>query len=115
MDHVLAGLQSAPEGITSSSSGVGAWPRSTSPRTSGRRNILLARGHARVAETIGGQATVPSSLLPNKRIPFGAQEARSSKEASMATKPIDQQKMEQFVHRVIGDTSALTTTVLGAL
>lgn len=33
----------------------------------------------------------------------------------MATKPIDQQKMEQFVHRVLGDTSALTTAVLGAL
>jgi 2-polyprenyl-3-methyl-5-hydroxy-6-metoxy-1,4-benzoquinol methylase len=29
--------------------------------------------------------------------------------------PIDQQKMEQFVHRVLGDTSALTTVVLGAL
>ena len=27
----------------------------------------------------------------------------------MATKPIDQQKMEQFVQRVLGDTSALTT------
>jgi hypothetical protein len=26
------------------------------------------------------------------------------KEASMATKPIDQQKMAQFVHRVLGDT-----------
>jgi 2-polyprenyl-3-methyl-5-hydroxy-6-metoxy-1,4-benzoquinol methylase len=33
----------------------------------------------------------------------------------MATKPIDQQKMEQFVHRVLGDTSALTTAVLGAI
>jgi hypothetical protein len=33
----------------------------------------------------------------------------------MATNPIDQQKMEQFVHRVLGDTSALTTAVLGAL
>ena len=31
------------------------------------------------------------------------------------TKAIDQQKMEQFVHRVLGDTSALTTAVLGAL
>jgi hypothetical protein len=33
----------------------------------------------------------------------------------MATKPIDQQKMEQFVHKVLGDTSALTTAVLGGL
>ena len=33
----------------------------------------------------------------------------------MATGPIDQQKMEQFVHKVLGDTSALTTVVLGAL
>src|SRR5262249_7448464 len=31
------------------------------------------------------------------------------------TKAIDQQKMDQFVHRVLGDTSALTTAVLGAL
>ena len=33
----------------------------------------------------------------------------------MATQPIDQQKTEQFVHKVLGDTSALTTVVLGAL
>ena len=33
----------------------------------------------------------------------------------MATSRIDQQKMEQFVHKVLGDTSALTTTVLGGL
>ena len=33
----------------------------------------------------------------------------------MATSVIDQQKMEQFVHKVLGDTSALTTTVLGGL
>jgi hypothetical protein len=33
----------------------------------------------------------------------------------MATQAIDQQKMEQFVHKVLGDTSALTTVVLGAL
>ena len=33
----------------------------------------------------------------------------------MATKPIDQQKMDQFVHKVLGDTSALTTAVLGAI
>jgi 2-polyprenyl-3-methyl-5-hydroxy-6-metoxy-1,4-benzoquinol methylase len=33
----------------------------------------------------------------------------------MATKPINQQKMEQFVHKVLGDTSALTTAVLGGL
>jgi 2-polyprenyl-3-methyl-5-hydroxy-6-metoxy-1,4-benzoquinol methylase len=33
----------------------------------------------------------------------------------MATHPIDQQKTEQFVHKVLGDTSALTTVVLGAL
>src|SRR5262245_20641241 len=33
----------------------------------------------------------------------------------MTGKPVDQQKMEQFVHRVLGDTSALTTAVLGAL
>jgi 2-polyprenyl-3-methyl-5-hydroxy-6-metoxy-1,4-benzoquinol methylase len=33
----------------------------------------------------------------------------------MATNVIDQQKMEQFVHRVLGDTSALTTAVLGAI
>ena len=33
----------------------------------------------------------------------------------MATHPIDQQKTEQFVHRVLGDTSALTTAVLAAL
>jgi SAM-dependent methyltransferase len=33
----------------------------------------------------------------------------------MATNSIDERKMEQFVHRVLGDTSALTTAVLGAL
>jgi hypothetical protein len=33
----------------------------------------------------------------------------------MASSPIDQQKMEEFVHKVLGDTSALTTAVLGAL
>ena len=33
----------------------------------------------------------------------------------MTTSQIDQQKMEQFVHKVLGDTSALTTAVLGAL
>ena len=33
----------------------------------------------------------------------------------MATHPIDQQNTEQFVHKVLGDTSALTTVVLGAL
>lgn len=33
----------------------------------------------------------------------------------MASKPIDQHKMEEFVHKVLGDTSALTTAVLGAI
>jgi 2-polyprenyl-3-methyl-5-hydroxy-6-metoxy-1,4-benzoquinol methylase len=35
--------------------------------------------------------------------------ARTEKE------PVDQQRVEQFVHKVLGDTSATTTTVLGAI
>lgn len=31
----------------------------------------------------------------------------------MAKEPADPQKVEQFVHRVLSDTSATTTTVLG--
>jgi SAM-dependent methyltransferase len=33
----------------------------------------------------------------------------------VAKEPVDQQKVEQFVHRVLGDTSAATTVVLAAI